>query len=145
MHPSRKRSAYSSSKHRFWHFFRWLETLKTFQSFYRKSQDLDALVRKCHLEELLKKPNDKLSGGQRQRLLLAIALINDPKLLFLDEPSTGLDPQARRNLWDLVENVKEEGKTIILTTHYMEEAQELCDEIAIMDQGKIIAAGSPRT
>lgn len=121
-----------------------LETLKTFQSFYRKTQDLDSLIRKCHLEELLKQPNDKLSGGQRQRLLLAIALINDPNLLFLDEPSTGLDPQARRNLWDLVENVKAEGKTIILTTHYMEEAQELCDEIAIMDQGKLIAEGTPQ-
>lgn len=121
-----------------------LETLETFQRFYKKSQNLDSLLRKCHLEELVKQPNDKLSGGQRQRLLLAMALINDPKLLFLDEPSTGLDPQARRNLWDLVENVKAEGKTIILTTHYMEEAQELCDEVAIMDQGKIIAAGSPQ-
>jgi len=121
-----------------------LETLETFQRFYKKSQDLDSLLRKCHLEELIKQPNDKLSGGQRQRLLLAMALINDPKLLFLDEPSTGLDPQARRNLWDLVENVKAESKTIILTTHYMEEAQELCDEVAIMDQGKIIAAGSPQ-
>jgi ABC-2 type transport system ATP-binding protein len=120
------------------------ETIKTFQSLYRTSCDLNALLRKCHLEALQKQPNDKLSGGQRQRLLLAIALINDPRLLFLDEPSTGLDPQARRNLWDLVENVKGEGKTIILTTHYMEEAQELCDEIAIMDQGRIIAAGSPR-
>ena len=120
------------------------ETLKTFQSLYRKKQGLDSLLGKCHLEELQKQPNDKLSGGQRQRLLLAIALINDPKLLFLDEPSTGLDPQARRNLWELVENVQAEGKTIILTTHYMEEAQELCDEIAIMDQGRIIAAGSPQ-
>ena len=121
-----------------------METLKTFQSLYRNSQDLNSLIRKCHLEALQKQPNDKLSGGQRQRLLLALALINDPKLLFLDEPSTGLDPQARRNLWELVENVKNEGKTIILTTHYMEEAQELCDEIAIMDQGRIIAAGSPQ-
>ena len=120
-----------------------LETLKTFQSLYRKSRDLDLLLRKCHLEELKKQPNDELSGGQRQRLLLAIALINDPKLLFLDEPSTGLDPQARRNLWELVDNVQAEGKTIILTTHYMEEAQELCDQIAIMDQGRIIAKGSP--
>ena len=121
-----------------------LETLVTFQRFYKKSQDLDSLIKKCHLDELQKKPNDELSGGQRQRLLLAIALINDPKLLFLDEPSTGLDPQARRNLWELVENVKAEGKTIILTTHYMEEAQELCDEVAIMDQGKIMVAGSPQ-
>ena len=121
-----------------------IETLKTFRSFYRNSQDLDMLIRKCHLEELLNQPNDKLSGGQRQRLLLAIALINNPQLVFLDEPSTGLDPQARRNLWDLVEDIKEEGITIILTTHYMEEAQALCDEIAIMDQGMIIAAGSPQ-
>ena len=121
-----------------------LETLQTFQRFYQQSRDLDSLIRKCHLADLQKQPNDKLSGGQRQRLLLAIALINDPRLLFLDEPSTGLDPQARRNLWELVENVKEEGKTIILTTHYMEEAQELCDEIAIMDQGKIIAQGPPQ-
>jgi ABC-2 type transport system ATP-binding protein len=83
------------------------------------------------------------SGGQRQRYLLALALINQPELLILDEPSTGLDPQARRDLWDLVLKIKKEGKTIILTTHYMEEAQHLCDDIAIMDYGKIIARGKP--
>jgi ABC-2 type transport system ATP-binding protein len=97
----------------------------------------------CHLTDFQHQDNDKISGGQRQRFLLALALINRPELLFLDEPSTGLDPQARRNLWDLVGWIKKEGKTIILTTHYMEEAQYLCDEIAIMDHGRIIASGSP--
>src|SRR5262249_51912135 len=86
----------------------------------------------------------KLSGGQQQRLLLAIALINDPAVLFLDEPTTGLDPQARHNFWELVQSIKARRKTIILTTHYMEEAELLCDEIAIMDRGKIIAQGAPR-
>ncbi|TLZ19918.1 MAG: ABC transporter ATP-binding protein, partial [Gammaproteobacteria bacterium] len=86
----------------------------------------------------------KLSGGQQQRLLLAIALVNDPAVLFLDEPTTGLDPQARRNFWELVQSIKARRKTIILTTHYMEEAELLCDEIAIMDRGHIIAQGPPR-
>jgi ABC-2 type transport system ATP-binding protein len=84
-----------------------------------------------------------LSGGERQRLLLAIAVVNEPEVLFLDEPTTGLDPQARRNFWDLVQGVKAQGKTIVLTTHYMEEAYLLCDEIVIVDHGKIIARGSP--
>jgi len=97
----------------------------------------------CYLSEIRKQLNDKISGGQRQRLLLALALINQPNLLFLDEPSTGLDPQARRNLWDVIGNIKRQGKTIILTTHYMEEAQQLCDEVAIMDHGRIIAQGAP--
>jgi ABC-2 type transport system ATP-binding protein len=87
--------------------------------------------------------NDKLSGGQTQRLMLALALINKPQLIFLDEPSTGLDPQARRNLWGIVRGIKAKGKTIILTTHSMDEAEYLCDEIAIMDHGRIIAQGSP--
>ncbi len=119
------------------------ETLETFQSLYRKNAAIDELVEMCHLTEFQHQYNDKISGGQRQRFLLALALINSPTLLFLDEPSTGLDPQARRNLWDLVGRIKKEGKTIILTTHYMEEAQYLCDEIAIMDHGRIIARGSP--
>jgi ABC-2 type transport system ATP-binding protein len=119
------------------------ETLETFQNLYHKPAVVDDLVRMCHLAEFQHQYNDKISGGQRQRFLLALALINRPKLLFLDEPSTGLDPQARRNLWDLIQQIKKEGKTIILTTHYMEEAQYLCDEIAIMDYGKIIARGSP--
>ncbi len=119
------------------------ETLETFQSLYRENAAIDELVEMCHLTEFQHQYNDKISGGQRQRFLLALALINSPTLLFLDEPSTGLDPQARRNLWDLVGRIKKEGKTIILTTHYMEEAQYLCDEIAIMDHGRIIARGSP--
>jgi ABC-2 type transport system ATP-binding protein len=119
------------------------ETLRTFNSLYRHPQDIEALIEQCHLGDIRKQMNDKISGGQRQRLLLALALVNRPKLLFLDEPSTGLDPQARRNLWEIIEKVKKEGKTIVLTTHYMEEAQHLCDEIAIMDHGRIIAKGSP--
>ena len=120
------------------------ETLETFQSLYRKTADIDKLVEMCHLGDFQHQYNDKISGGQRQRFLLAMALINQPELLFLDEPSTGLDPQARRNLWDLIQQIKKEGRTIILTTHYMEEAQYLCDEIAIMDYGKIIARGTPQ-
>ena len=120
------------------------ETLETVQSLYRHTTGIDYLVELCHLGEFQHQYNDKISGGQRQRFLLAMALINQPELLFLDEPSTGLDPQARRNLWDLIQQIKREGKTIILTTHYMEEAQSLCDEIAIMDYGKIIARGTPQ-
>jgi ABC-2 type transport system ATP-binding protein len=119
------------------------ETLETFQSFFKKTATIDALAKLCRLAEFLDQYNDRISGGQRQRFLLALALINRPELLFLDEPSTGLDPQARRNLWDLIQGIKAEGKTIILTTHYMEEAQYLCDEVAIMDYGKIIAQGTP--
>ena len=119
------------------------ETLETFQSFFRKTATIEELVKLCRLAEFLDQYNDKISGGQRQRFLLALALINRPELLFLDEPSTGLDPQARRNLWDLIQGIKAEGKTLILTTHYMEEAQHLCDEVAIMDYGKIIAQGTP--
>jgi len=120
------------------------ETLETFQSLYRNAADIDNLVELCQLGEFQHQYNDRISGGQRQRFLLAMALINRPELLFLDEPSTGLDPQARRNLWDLIQHIRQEGKTIILTTHYMEEAQYLCDEIAIMDSGKIIARGTPQ-
>jgi len=120
------------------------ETLETFKNLYQNGADIDDLVELCHLGEFQHQYNDKISGGQRQRFLLAMALINQPELLFLDEPSTGLDPQARRNLWDLIQQIKLEGKTIILTTHYMEEAQYLCDEIAIMDYGKIIARDTPQ-
>jgi ABC-2 type transport system ATP-binding protein len=119
------------------------ETLVTFQSLYSRCYDIDYLVDLCHLVDIRRQQNDKISGGQRQRLLLALALINRPNLIFLDEPSTGLDPQARRNLWDIVEQIKARGKTIILTTHYMEEAHQLCDQVAIMDHGKIIAQGTP--
>lgn len=115
------------------------ETLKTFQALYQNNRNLSKLMAHCNLIEIQDQYNDKISGGQRQRLLLALALANDPKILFLDEPSTGLDPHARRNLWEIIEQQKTAGKTIILTTHYMEEAQHLCDEVAIMDRGQIIA------
>ncbi len=119
------------------------ETLEAFQSFYPVTLSLEELVDLCHLNDFLDQYNDKISGGQKQRFYLALALINKPELVFLDEPSTGLDPQARRNLWNIVNIIKKQGKTIILTTHYMEEAELLCDEIAIMDRGEIIAQGSP--
>ncbi len=120
------------------------ETLKTFHALYHHAHDIEALIDLCHLDDIRKQLNDRISGGQRQRLLLALALINQPQLLFLDEPSTGLDPQARRNLWDIVDRVKQDGKTIILTTHYMEEAQQLCDVVAVVDKGRIIAQGTPQ-
>ena len=103
------------------------ENLRMFARFYRRSLPLEELVEACTLNEFLDRDTRKLSGGQRQRLLLAIALVNDPDLLFLDEPTTGLDPQARRNFWDLIQRIKARGKTIVLTTHYMEEAYQLCD------------------
>lgn len=125
-------------------FIRVGETLELFGRFYPHTRPIDELIERCALGEFLDRDVRRLSGGQRQRLLLAIALINDPQIVFLDEPTTGLDPQARRNFWQLVNDIKQEQKTLVLTTHYMEEAYELCDEIAIMDHGKIIAQGSPR-
>lgn len=119
------------------------ESIEMFRTLYDNKADLDDIIEQCSLGELLDRDNRKLSGGQRQRLFLAIALVNRPRILFLDEPTTGLDPQARRNFWDLVRRIRAAGATIILTTHYMDEAQVLCDEIAIMDAGKIIAQGSP--
>jgi ABC-2 type transport system ATP-binding protein len=119
------------------------ETLEMFRSLYDRKANLDHIVEQCSLVELLGRDNRKLSGGQRQRLLLAVALVNRPRLVFLDEPTTGLDPQARRNFWDLVQAIRAEGTTVILTTHYMEEAEVLCDEIAIMDTGNIIIQGAP--
>lgn len=120
------------------------ESLDMFASLYRGTADREELVQMCNLAEILDRDTRKLSGGQRQRLLLAIALINDPRLVFLDEPTTGLDPQSRRNFWGLIETVRQRGKTLVLTTHYMEEAQRLCDEIVIVDRGQIIARGSPK-
>ena len=121
------------------------ETLEMFRSLYDRQADLEQIIDDCSLRDLLDRDNRKLSGGQLQRLLLGIALVNSPRLVFLDEPTTGLDPQARRNFWDLISRIRSDGTTIILTTHYMEEAQFLCDEIAIMDVGKIITQGSPDT
>jgi ABC-2 type transport system ATP-binding protein len=120
------------------------ETLEMFRRMYPTTVPMADLIESCSLQEFLDRDNRKLSGGQRQRLLLAIALVNDPSVVFLDEPTTGLDPQARRNFWTLVHSIKAAGKTVILTTHYMEEAYELCDEIIIMDHGRIIAQGTPR-
>ena len=119
------------------------ESLEMFQNLYNRQADLEHIIRECSLEELQDRDNRKLSGGQRQRLFLAVALVNKPRLVFLDEPTTGLDPQARRNFWELVNRIRSDGTTVILTTHYMDEAQILCDEIAIMDVGEIIAQGSP--
>jgi ABC-2 type transport system ATP-binding protein len=119
------------------------ESLKMFASLYSRTADMEEVVAMCKLEEILDRDTRKLSGGQRQRLLLAIALVNDPRLLFLDEPTTGLDPQSRRNFWGLIEEVRRRGKTLVLTTHYMEEAQRLCDEILIADRGRIVARGRP--
>ncbi|SEQ05370.1 ABC-2 type transport system ATP-binding protein [Solimonas aquatica] len=120
------------------------ENLQFFAALYKRRRSLDELIAGCHLEEYLDRDHRRLSGGQRQRMLLAIALINDPDLVFLDEPTTGLDPQARRNFWELVQDVRRRGKTVLLTTHYMDEAYELSDDIAIMDRGRIVARGSPQ-
>jgi ABC-2 type transport system ATP-binding protein len=120
------------------------ENLIFFRALYTQGPRIEELIELCHLGEFLHRDSRKLSGGQRQRLLLAIALVNDPEVLFLDEPTTGLDPQARRNFWDLVQSIKARKKTIVMTTHYMEEAYLLCDQIAIMDHGHIIAQGSPQ-
>lgn len=119
------------------------ETLELFRSFYPDPRPLDEVIRLCSLEDILKQDNQKLSGGQRQRMLLGLAIIPKPEIIFLDEPTTGLDPQARRNFWDLIKGIKAEGTTILLTTHYMDEAELLCDELAIMDHGKLIERGSP--
>ena len=120
-----------------------VETLRLFRSFYRRGHDVEEVIRTVALEEKRNARVGKLSGGQKQRLAVACALVSDPELLFLDEPTTGLDPQARLSLWDIVEKFRDSGGTILLTTHYMEEATRLCDRVAIMDHGKVIALGTP--
>ena len=119
------------------------EALVMFSRFYENPVSFDTLVEQCALANFLDQDTRKVSGGQRQRLLLAIALVNKPEVLFLDEPTTGLDPDARQRFWALIESIQAEGKTIVLTTHYMEEARVLCDELLFMHQGKILAQGSP--
>jgi ABC-2 type transport system ATP-binding protein len=119
------------------------ETIRLFRSFFHKGIEVDEIIKSAELEEKRKSRVVGLSGGQKQRLAMACALVGDPELLFLDEPTTGLDPQARRHLWDLVDELKKAGRTIILTTHYMDEAERLCDRVGIMDHGKIIALGTP--
>jgi ABC-2 type transport system ATP-binding protein len=120
------------------------ETIRLFRSFFRRGMSIDESIKLAQLEEKRRSRVGGLSGGQKQRLAMATALVGDPELLFLDEPTTGLDPQARRHLWDLVEELKRAGRTIILTTHYMDEAERLCDRVAIMDHGKVIALGTPQ-
>ena len=120
------------------------EALKTFASFYKKHQSLENIIRICELENILHQDHKFLSGGERKRLLLGLSLINDPELLFLDEPTADLDPVARKNFWNLINNIKNQGKTIILTTHHMDEAQTLCDELVIVDEGKLIEEGNPQ-
>ena len=119
------------------------ETLALFGAFYPRALSPDTLLRQVELRDKARSFPQDLSGGQRQRLALALALVNDPRLLFLDEPTTGLDPQSRRMLWDTIHDLREQGKTIVLTTHFMDEAQLLCDRIAIMDHGHIIAQDTP--
>jgi ABC-2 type transport system ATP-binding protein len=121
------------------------ESIEVFSGLYSNPRNVDELIELCMLTEFSERQHDKISGGQKQRLLLAIALSNHPKILLLDEPTTGLDPQARRHLWDIISNIKRNGTTILLTTHYMDEAQALCDRIVIIDHGEIIAEGPPRT
>lgn len=120
------------------------EQLRMFASLYGMKIDADALLAKVQLTEKAKSYVEQLSGGQKQRFAIASTLVNSPKVLFLDEPTTGLDPQARRNLWELIKEIRDEGITIVLTTHYMDEAELLCDRLAIMDDGKIVTIDSPK-
>ncbi|HEY6401910.1 MAG TPA: ABC transporter ATP-binding protein [Blastocatellia bacterium] len=120
------------------------EALALFAGFYTRRADVDWLLRTVSLEEKAKSRFDTLSGGQQQRLAVALALVNEPEVVILDEPTTGLDAQARRELHDVIERLKRESKTVILTTHYIEEAERLCDRVAIIDHGRVIAAGTPR-
>ncbi|HET6879857.1 MAG TPA: ABC transporter ATP-binding protein [Pirellulales bacterium] len=119
------------------------ETLTLFRSFYRSGIEPDAAITQVGLEEKAKTWVKNLSGGQQQRLAVACALVGDPELLFLDEPTTGLDPQSRRQLWEIIRGFGRQGRTVLITTHYMDEAERLCDRVAIVDQGRIIALGSP--
>ncbi len=119
------------------------ETLELFSSFYPRPRPLQEVVELCSLEDLMKRDNRKLSGGQRQRLLLGIAIVSHPEIVFLDEPTTGLDPQARRHFWELIRRIRAENTTVVITTHYMDEAETLCDEIVIMDHGKVLEKDTP--
>lgn len=120
------------------------ETLTLFQSFYRSARPVAEVIERVELGEKRNSRVGELSGGQKQRLAVACALVGDPQLLFLDEPTTGLDPVSRRQLWDLISRFRAEGKTVVLTTHYMEEAERLCDRVAIVDHGRMIALGTPQ-
>ncbi|MFJ1704156.1 ABC transporter ATP-binding protein [Kitasatospora sp. NPDC088346] len=120
------------------------ETIRTFASFYGIGpKRADAMLERVGLTESAGVQTDKMSGGQAQRLSIACALVHDPELVFLDEPTTGLDPQARRNLWDLLRDINAEGRTVVLTTHYLDEAEVLCDRVSVMDHGKVLKTGAP--
>jgi ABC-2 type transport system ATP-binding protein len=119
------------------------ETLTLFRSFYPVGLTPEEAIARVGLEEKARSYVDKLSGGQKQRLAVAAALIGDPELLFLDEPTTGLDPQSRRQLWEVIRSLKDRGRTVVITTHYMDEAERLCDRVAVIDLGKVIALGTP--
>jgi ABC-2 type transport system ATP-binding protein len=121
-----------------------IEALRLFASFYRRHRNPEELLKRFGLEEKRNTFYNQLSGGQKQRLALAMALINDPKVLFFDEPTAGLDPQVRREIYDIIEELRREKKTIVMTTHYIEEAERLCDRVAIVDHGTVIALGTPR-
>jgi ABC-2 type transport system ATP-binding protein len=120
------------------------EVLTLFRSFFARGRDPDDVLAVVSLEEKRNAWYDKLSGGQKQRLAVACALVGDPELLFLDEPTTGLDPQSRLQLWDVIDGFKKDGRTVLLTTHYMDEAERLCDRVGVVDHGKLIALGTPR-
>ncbi|HNT29893.1 MAG TPA: ABC transporter ATP-binding protein [bacterium] len=120
------------------------ETLELFASFYEHKTDVHKLITSLNLDEKQHTLAMNLSGGQKQRLAIALALVNDPLVVFLDEPTTGLDPQARRSLWEVIKQIKANNKTVMMTTHYMEEAEELCDRVAIMDHGKILDLAHPQ-
>jgi|SRR5579883_1284543 len=119
------------------------ETVALFRSFYPSGLTPDEAIARVSLEEKAGSYVEKLSGGQRQRLAVATALVGEPELLFLDEPTTGLDPQSRRQLWDVIRSLKDRGRTVVITTHYMDEAERLCERVAVVDQGKVIALGTP--
>lgn len=120
------------------------ETIRLFARFHRRRVDERVLLERLQLVDKAKALVKTLSGGQRQRLSIALALVNDPKVVFLDEPTTGLDPQARRNLWDVVRSIRDEGRTVVLTTHYMDEAEALCERVAIIDHGRLVALDTPQ-
>jgi ABC-2 type transport system ATP-binding protein len=120
------------------------ETITMFRSFYPTGISTDEAIALVSLGEKANAAVEKLSGGQKQRLAVATALVGDPDLLFLDEPTTGLDPQSRRQLWDVIRALKDKGRTVVITTHYMDEAERLCDRVAVIDRGKVIALGTPR-
>jgi ABC-2 type transport system ATP-binding protein len=146
-HPERVRASLGIAlqKSAFFERLTLAELLGLFADLYGKQRQADQLLGRVGLQELARRQVKTLSGGQQQRFAVAVALVNDPALLFLDEPTTGLDPQARRSLWDLIDLLRRQGRSIVLTTHYMDEAQQLCDRVAILDSGKILALDAPMT